>query len=354
MTCRGTTAFLAVVAAVAVQLGLPAQAATIGQSIPAHSHWDVRHHDHQLQICYTLQATPPTTGVGSTIAWIPHREKDSQNFMQLDITRTGFKLEKRTAGVFTTIVPDAAVPNPHLTFGTAGQEIMFQYEMRGADFFLYELLPGNVRGTLWYHWTDSSYPDGMNFSYYTAPQYFGEWDFIHGRPLDNVGMPHDASSLMQDARKHPAVATTQNTYDDPTPASGGVSGISAVLGGSPTFGLASGTNYTYSIDVTGAGSGTFDFRDPVPENLFFNAGWYRLTIGNPATLRRYNGSTAGAKWSATAGGPGAYTLTLTGGDMTLAKAGVKVLQVNDGGPTSGVRVRVRPSTSTWAWTGTVN
>lgn len=340
-------------AALVLLAPVSASAATIGQLIPGHSHWDVKNVDHQLQVCYTVMATP-TTGAGSTIAFIPHREVDSQNFMQLDITKTGFRLKRRVASVFTTVTPDPAVPTPVLTLGTVGQDIMFQYEMRGADFYLYQLLPDLTRGALWYHWYDTTYPSGVNISYYTQPHWFGSWDFVHGKTLDGIGWPHEITGLAQDARNHPAIITGQNTFDSTTPASGGVTGVNNSLGGSPTFGLASGANYTYTINVAGTGSGSFDFRDPaVPENVFWGASFYRLKVGTSATIQRFNGATAGATYTATQGGPGSYTLTLTGADMNLSKAGIPILHVNDGGPQSGVRVRIIPSTQTWSWTGKV-
>jgi len=194
----------------------------------------------------------------------------------------------------------------------------------------------------------------VSASYYTIFGWFGKWDFVHGFPLNGGnGAPHDIADLAQDARNHPQVGT-ESTFDDPTPASGDVNDIT----GNSTFGLPSGTNYTYSITVTGTGNGTFDFRDPGASSntVFFTNSYYRLKIGNPATIQRYNGSTAGTTYTATGGGAGTYTLQLIGPDIYLKNsAGTTILHVNDGGPQSGLRLRVIPSNvQVWSFTGTVN
>ena len=340
-------------------LGFPAfavgtaSATTIGQLVPAHSHWDVRNADHELKICYTILGH--SSGQGSTIAFIPLREQDSQNFMQLTITTTGFKLQRRVNGVFTTVTPSVSTALPH---GTDGQEIMFDYVQQGADLYLYALNADLSRGALQYQWHDPTYPVGVNISYYTSPHWGGKWDFVHGTPLDGIGMPHDIEGLVQDARNHPS-QTGASTFDDPTPAGGSVTDITNRDVATVAAGLASGPKYSYGIDVSGTGTGTFDYRDPGASGneKFWAAGYYRLTVpsssSSMATIKRYSASgTLVHTWTASAGGNGHYILVLDGADQGLYKDDPvnAILALTDDGPQSGVRVRVRPSTQTWSFT----
>lgn len=334
-------------------VGLPvaAEAASLDS---AHSHWDIHPYtDFEFRVCYTVQA-PPAKGFSSEIADLPHREVDATNNMELRTRQDGFQLVKRINGVAIPLT--STLPNPHLTFGTVGQEIMYDYQMVGSNFDLYQLNPDGSLGTHWYHWSDRTYPSGVSASYYTIGGWFGRWDFVHGKPLNGgTGAPHDISNLSQDARNHPQVGT-ERTFDDPTPASGGANSI--VGPGSPTFGLPSGTNYTYSITVDKAGSGSFDFRDPGASSntVFFTNSYYRLQIGKLATIQRYVGSRASTTYTASSGGPGTYTLQMVGPDIYFKDAlGTVILHVNDGGPQSGLRVRIIPSSGqTWHFSGTVN
>jgi hypothetical protein len=306
-----------------------------------------------LKFCYTILG--PTSGAGSTIAFIPLREKDSQNFLQLTITTSGFKLRRRVNGTFTDVKPDVSTPLPH---GTPGQEIMGDFVEIGSDFYLYALNPDLSRGPLQYHWHDSTYPVGVNISYYTSPHWAGTWDFVRGQPLDNVGMPHQIHDLTQDARNHPSV-TGAATFDDSHPASGSISDITNRDVATVNVGLPSGMNYTYSFHVNGsvADSGYVDYRDPGSSSneKFWQAGWYRLKVaGTKTTIQRFTGSgTAGQIWTASSGGAGSYLLVLRGSDQTLYKNGTQVLHANDGGPSSGVRVRFRPGNQTWSFKGTM-
>jgi hypothetical protein len=264
---------------------------------------------------------------------------------------------KRIGGVATQLT--STLPNPGLTFGV-GSDIMYDYVMVNrtdgsgiTDYDLYQLNANGTRGAHWYHWQDSTYSSGVSASYYTIKGWEGEWEFVHGFPLNGGdGAPHDLTGLAQDARAHAQVAS-ETTFDDPTPADGDAN----LIVSKATFGLASGTNYTYGITVSGSGSGTFDFRDPGANDnsVFFTSSYYRLKIGNPASIQRFVGSTAGTTWTASSGGPGTYTLQVIGPDIYLKKSGTTILHVNDGGPQSGLRVRVTPATGqTWSFTGTVN
>jgi hypothetical protein len=337
-------------------LPVPASAATIGQLIPAHSHWDVHdYRDHQVDICYMV-THPPADDAGNLIAFLPLREVDAKNFMQLEIRKTGFQLRKRIAGTFTTVTPSVAPPV--MTLGTVGQLIMFRFTMVGDRYELYELhhgdQPGELhQGPLLGQWYDATYPTGVNISYYTQPKWAGKWNFVHGRPLDNTGQPHDIFQLVQDSRSHPSVRG-EDTFDDPTPADGGSDGIAGTS--SANFGLPHGPNYRFAITVSGSSTtpGTFDFRDPVSADVrYFVADFYRLTVASSSMrLTRYNGATAGQVWTVNIGGPGDYEIGTAGPVITVKKSDVTLLTVNDGGPQSGIRVRVRPGTQAWSWTGT--
>lgn len=328
----------------------PARAQATARLLPAHSHWDVHEYsNHEIQLCYEPQAQ--TSSAGKTIAFLPIREKDSQNFMELDIRRDGLRLSRPVSG--QAVIDRPTFSTTH-TFGV-GDEIMLDFTMIGNTFTVYELLPGLARGAKWYQWTDSTFSTGVNISYYTSPGYRGLWDFVHAFPISGgIGQPHDIVGLNQDARAH-STTSSLATFDDPSPAGGGASGIAH----SSTFGLPSGSNYTYTVDVTGSGKGYFDFRDPgtAAGAAFFAAGWYRFTPGptvGPATIRRYTGSgTLARTYTASTGGPGAYTIVLTGPNVSVRKSGATILTVTDpAGNTSGLRVRISPASGqSFAWTG---
>jgi len=340
--------FVALLASALLLVPAPAAASTY---ISAHSHWDVDlghpYTDFEFQVCYLIVGRNSAVA-GSEIANLPMREVNGQNNMELRTRTDGFQLVYRVSGVAYTLA--SSLPNPHLTFGV-GSDVMYDFVMVGKDFDLYQLNADGSRGAHWYHWVDSHYPSGVSASYYTIKGWQGLWDFVHGRPLNGkTGAPHDLAGLAQDARAH-AKGGTKGTFDDPTPASGNVNGIT----GHATFGLPSGSLYTYTITAT-AGSGSFDFRDPgaADNSVFFTSGYYRLRLGTPATLQRFVGSTAGAIYKATAGGAGTYQLVLAGPDIYLRNAvGATILHVNDGGPQSGLRVRVTPSSGQgWGFIGT--
>lgn len=337
-----------------VGMALLPQTASAASLDSGHSHWDIHSYtDFEFKVCYEVQALP-ATGFSSEIANLPMREVDAKNNMELRTRQDGFQLVHRINGVATTIV--STLPNPGLTFGTVGQQIMYDFVIQGSSFDLYQLNANGTRGTHWYNWVDTTYPSGVSASYYTIGGWFGKWDFVHGAPINGgAGAPHDISGLSQDARSHTQFST-EVTFDDPAPATGDANSI--VGPGSPTFGLSSGTNYTYTITEAGSGTGSFDFRDPGANNnsVFFTSSYYRLRLGTLATIQRYVGSTASTTYTATSGGPGSYTIQMIGPDIYLKNSvGTTILHVNDGGPQSGLRIRIIPSTGqTWSWTGTVN
>lgn len=334
-------------------LYITANASGTGSSLlPAHSHWDDPNVDYEIKACYIPIAA--ASGAGSTYGWIPFREVDSQNFMQLEMTKTGLVMKKRVSGTFTTLTPKFKTTH---SFGL-GQPIMYDLVAQGSTFTVYALNTDDSRGAEWYQWSDSTYPKGVNISYYTQNHYYGEWVDVTTKPLDSNGVGHNISKLFQDARN---VTGTGATFDSAIPANGGVTGISyAKNGGSPQFGLPHGANYTFKITVDKIGTGHFDFRDPATESQgtggYFKNSYYRLTLGTTPTIQRYNGSTAGKVYKANGtGGAGTYTLQTVGPNIILyAPNGSNILSVNDGGPQFGLRVRISPGNQIWTWTGTAN
>ena len=268
--------------------------------------------------------------------------------MQLSLTTNGYVLLRRRSGSFTIVRPDLSPAK--LSFNV-GSEMMFDLVASGADYTLFELKPNLARGRELYHWHDNTYARGTYISYYTQPRWAGAWDFVHVKPTDGSTVKHDVLRLVQDARSQSASGGS-STFDATVPASGDQSGIKGVQ---QTFGLPSGENYRYSFNVTGSGTGHVDFRDPASSNgTFFTSGYYRLSLGGSApTIQRIAGSgTVAATYRGTGSGPGSYILTLRGGTLDLSKAGKNLLHVNDGGPRSGVRLRVVPARNqTWSWSG---
>jgi hypothetical protein len=343
--------FLAVTAATLLASGVVSAAPAQAELSPAHSHWDVHSYtNHEIQFCYDPTAIDP--GAGNTLAFMPLREQDAQNFMQLNIQRDGFALQKRVNGTLSTVSPSFSTSG--LGHGV-GNDIMVDFVMAGSTYTLYQLNRSLSRGAELYQWHDSTYSVGVNISYYTEPYVAGTWDFVHAFPIDGgIGEPHDIFGLHQDATNHDSV-TGLTTFDDPTPADGGATDITT----SSTFGLPSGAKYVYKIRKTGStGNGSFDFRDPGDSGneLFFQNSYYRFRTDQPggkATLQRFNGSTPGTTYTASSGGPGTYTLSLQGSDMYVKdSSGRVILHVNDGGPQSGLRVRVMPASGeSWTWSG---
>lgn len=343
------------IVAVVVFLALvfvPSGLSTGSSLLPAHSHWDDPNVNYEIKACYIPIAA--ASGAGSTYGWIPFREVDSQNFMQLEMTKTGLVLKRRVSGAFTVVTPSFKTTHSF----ALGTDIMYDLTAIGSTFTVYQLNSDGSRGPMWYQWSDSTFSKGVNISYYTQSHYYGEWESVTTTPLDSNGVGHKISALYQDARN---VTGTGATFDSAIPANGGVTGIStAKNGGSPQFGLPHGANYTFKITVDKAGSGHFDFRDPATEPQgtggYFKNSFYRLTLGSTPTIQRYNGSTAGTTYKAsTSGTGGTYTLQTVGASIYLyAPSGTKILTVNDGGPQFGLRVRVLPGDQTWTWTGTAN
>jgi hypothetical protein len=323
---------------------LPATAgATNSFGKSAHSHFDVHpYQDHEVTFCY--EVIDKATGAGSEIANFPMRIQDGQNNYELRIRTDGLQFVRRVGGTATTIT--STLPNPHLVFGP-GSDVMFDVTLIGSSITAYDFT-GNVRGPALYHWTDTKWPTGKAFSYYTIGGWHGLWEVVHGRPLDQVGSTHDVFDIEQDARAHPQ-GSSASTFDSPIPGGGGEGNLIT----DATAGVASGENYTYTLSVT-AGSGTFDVRDPGTQfdTVFFQAGYTRLTPGTTsATLKRYTGSgTLVETRTAPFGGAGSYTLHFQGGTATLTKAGMSGSLVTTGNNVSGLRVRTHPGTGqsiTW-------
>jgi hypothetical protein len=324
-----------------------------GTLLSGHSHWDDPNANYEIKTCYDVLGN--NGSAGSEIMHIPFREQDSNNFYDLQLFKTGFKLSVRVNGNYTTVTPMFSTP---MTVGV-GSEVMFDFVVQGDTFTLYNLNDDNTRGAELYQWTNSTYSRGVNISYYTVSGWEGRWDNVFATPLDNVGVGHVIHGLLQDAREVPQQVSGEVTFDSTVPANGSVTGVTAAKSGSTqTWGLPSGDTYTYAITVNQAGTGHFDFRDPASANLddFFTSSYYRLSLGSTPYIQRFNGSAAGTKYSAPAGtgGGGTYRLNLLGGTITLiAPNGATLVAVNDGGPTSGVRVRLAPGNQTWSWVGVV-
>jgi hypothetical protein len=329
--------------------------AAVGGMLTGHSHWDDPNGDYEIQICYDVLGN--SDGFTSEIAHIPFREQDAPNFYDLVITTSGFKLTRRINNVPTEVKPTFQTPH---TFGV-GSGIMFDLVAQGSTFTLYQLLgtPTNpIRGPEWYQWHDSTYSRGVNVSYYTVAHWDGKWDNVTATPLDGFGVGHKIHGLEQDARNVPGSGAT---FDSPTPAEGSVTGASTAKNGSQaTYGLASGSKYTYTLTVDKAGTGHFDFRDPASSSdgtgSYFASSFYRLTLGTTPQIQRFNGSSASTVYKAPAGsgGAGTYGLQLDGGKITLENAaGTSLISFDDGGPQSGIRVRLVFGDQVWSWTGKI-
>jgi len=329
--------------------------AAVGGMLTGHSHWDDPNGDYELQICYDVLGN--SSGFTPEIAHIPFREQDAPNFYDLVITTSGFKLMRRINNVPAEVAPSFQTPH---TFGV-GSGIMFDFVAQGSTFTLYQLLgtPTNpIRGPEWYQWHDSTYSRGVNVSYYTVAHWDGKWDNVTATPLDGFGVGHKIHALEQDARNVPGSGAT---FDSPIPAEGGVTGASTAKNGSQaTYGLASGSKYTYTLTVDKPGTGHFDFRDPSSSSdgtgSYFASSFYRLTLGTTPQIQRFNGSSASTVYRAPvgSGGAGTYVLQLDGGAVSLANtAGTPLISFDDGGPQSGVRVRLVFGDQVWSWTGKI-
>lgn len=314
-----------------------------GAYLPAHSHWDGANGDYELTACYDALAT--ASGAGTTIGFMPFRAQDAKDYLEFDLTTSGYQLRVRRSGTWTVVTPDVK-PARAPVFGV-GSEMMIDLVVRGSDITLYALGPANTRGARLYHWHTTAYPHGMYIAYYTQPRWSAVWEFVHVVPLDGSTLPHDVLKLQQNA-----LATSDPglmTFDDPRPVSGGESNLRARA----TFGAPQGTTYTYTFGVSGSGSGFVDFRDPVaPNGTFFTSGFYRLHLGDgPPVLSRISGASTVAKsWTGRGGGAGTYTVALNGSAITVSGKGS--LSVSDSGPKTGVRLRITPgSGQTWSWKG---
>lgn len=330
-------------------LAVPAIATnSFGKS--SHSHWDVHPYaNHEVTFCYVVIAK--ATGAGSEIANFPMRIQDGNNNYEMRIHTDGLRFVRRVSG--TAVELKSSLPNPGLKLGV-GSELMVDVVLSGSTFTVYDFT-GDVRGRALYRWSDTKWPTGKAFSYYTIGGWMGQWEEVHGHPLDAVGSTHDLLGITQDARSHPQGVPSAATFDSPIPGGGGEGNLTT----DATAGVASGATYTYTVRTT-AGSGTFDVRDPGTDSntSFFKAGYVRLTPGaSRATLRRYTGSgtlaaTATAPW----GGAGSYVLRFTASTATLTKVGAVGALVTTGNPTSGIRVRTHPDTGAHqaiTWTGRV-
>lgn len=334
--------------ALVLLLALPVVAgATNSFGKSAHSHFDVHPYaNHEVTFCY--EVLEKATGAGSEIANFPMRIQDGQNNYEMRIRTNGLEFVRRVGGTATVI--KSSLPNPNLKFGV-GSDAMFDVTLVGSTFTAYDFT-GKVRGRALYQWTDSKWPTGKAFSYYTIGGWHGLWDEVHGKPLDAVGSTHDLIKVEQDARSHPA-GSSSATFDSPIPGGGGEGNLTT----SVTAGLASGLNYTYTLSTT-AGTGTFDVRDPGTQSdtVFFQAGYTRLTAGtSSATLKRYTGSgTLVETKTAPFGGAGTYQLQFRGGTATLTKVGAAGSLVTTGNNVSGLRVRTNPgSGQSITWKGVV-
>ncbi len=320
----------------------------IGKLVPAHSHWDGINADFEIKGCYEPLAK--ATGAGTTLGWIPFRAQDSQNYFQLTFLTTGFQLEKRVTGFPQRVIAPTFKAADIPVEGVGGDR-MFSLVCEGPDITVYDLEDDDVtRGEKWYSWHDPQYLAGNYISYYTQVKWQGCWDFIHLLPLDTKTEAHDILELMQDARSTGSIWGNP-TFDANVPCNGG----STNRGHGQQYGLPHGPNYTFVFDVSGTGTGSADFLDPSPDQHFWAAGYYRLELGEgKAKLKRYDGKTLAKTYAATVGGKGIYTVRIVDGDITLSLGGQTILHVNDGGPKTGIRVRVNAaSTQKWVWSGHV-
>jgi hypothetical protein len=304
--------------------------------------------NHEVTFCYVVLAK--ATGAGSEIANFPMRIQDGSNNYEMRIHTDGLRFVRRVAGVATPLT--SKLPKPPIVLGP-GSELMVDVVLNGSTITVYDFT-GKVRGKALYQWVDTKWPTGKAFSYYTIGGWSGEWEEVHGHPLDAVGSTHDLLGLFQDARSHPQ-GDSGPTFDSPLPGGGGEGNLIT----DASAGLASGTNYTYSI-TTSAGGGYFDTRDPGSnfDTVSWKAGWVRLVPGAAkATLRLYSGSgtlvkTVTAPW----GGAGTYQLQYRGSTATLTKAGAAGSAVLTGTPVTGLRVRTHPDAAAHqaiTWTGRV-
>lgn len=344
---KSLSAALATLAALLLPVGATATL------IPAHSHWDVaRYNNHEVKFCYAVQAKKTDNGTPSAIiSFLPLREVDSQNFMELDLRQDGFAMRRRVSGTFTTVTPTFKDGLNHAH--GVGSDIMVDFTMVGSTYSLYNLNADNSRGALIEQWQDSTYPSGVNISYYTQPRWEGIWEFVHAFPIQGgTGQPHDITNLLQDARNHNKVLS-EATFDDPTPANGNATGITA----SSTFGLPSGSAYHYTVTMSGPAGGKFDFRDPADYSrsspFFYDH--YRLNLSSTPTIQhvKTGATTTTVNGQVGTGGAGTYTIALSGSSITVQKLGTTILSVS-GANTSGVRVRVSPASGQkWSWSGSV-
>ncbi len=328
---------VAVLALVAIPAG-----ATSSKLVPAHSHWDGTNNDYELKFCFKARAAAP--GAGPMFGYLPFRAQDSQNYLQLDLTTTGYKLEKRISGNQTVIAPDVA-PAAAPRFGV-GSDLMVDLVAQGPDITVYSLNANQSRGTRLYHWRDSTYLTGKYISYYTQPKWESYWEFVHLIPLDSASERHDIRDLTQDARNATSPGGAA-TFDDAHPSAGG----STNRGHSETYGIAQAGRYNLTFTVTGSGTGHVDFLDPVTDGKFFTSGFYRLNIGSSSSLQLFVGTSPSKTWTLGKGGPGAYKVALNGSAVTVSRNGA-VIGTGSGGPSSGVRLRMNPApTQTWVWKG---
>jgi hypothetical protein len=329
-----------IIAAAIAALAVPLSGSSTTGLVPAHSHWDGVNNDYELKFSFTPQAA--AAGAGTTFGWIPFRAQDSQEYLQLDLTTAGYKLEKRFVGGQTVIAPDFKTAQK---FG-AGTEMLADLVVQGSSITLYAMSDTQARGAKLYHWTSTLYPHGKYISYYTQLRWFGYWEFVHEIPLDSSSEPHDILDLTQDARATSSPGGSA-TFDDPHPSSGGATN----RGHTETYGIAHAGVYTFVFNVSGSGTGHADFLDPAVNGKFFAAGFYRLNVGAKSTLQRMTGSgTLAQTWALSQSGAGVYTVALNGSQVTVSK-GATVVGHGSGGPSSGIRLRISAPTQTWVWTG---
>ena len=137
----------------------------------SHTHWDLPHDNHRIDYCWKWMAG----SASGTLGWLVFREQDAKNFLQVEHRVKGIALVKRVAGTFSDL---AFFPRPV----SPGAQFMQRLEMIGSDLSVYDLNTDGTVGARVLHATDSTYPSGVSFAYYSNGV-LGCWEFAKGVPL---------------------------------------------------------------------------------------------------------------------------------------------------------------------------